>query len=263
MKQTVRTAVYDESLQIEAYRLQGTQRPFPNHFHGYYVIGLVESGTRRLSCRQQTYLLRPGSLLLLNPGDSHACTQCGPEMLDYKACNLSPERMEILAEDILGEKSRPRFSSVVIQDEDITSAFRLLHKMILEQTGTFEKEAYFLLLLTQLMRRYHHPLPPALSDCRREVETACTFMEENFAQRLSLSQICHQIGLSKSTLLRAFTKSKGVTPYHYLENIRVEAAKKLLEQGISPAEAALQTGFSDQSHFTNYFSRFIGLSPGA
>lgn len=52
MKQTVRTAVYDESLQIEAYRLQGTQRPFPNHFHGYYVIGLVESGTRRLSCRQ-------------------------------------------------------------------------------------------------------------------------------------------------------------------------------------------------------------------
>ena len=123
MKQTVRTAVYDESLQIEAYRLQGTQRPFPNHFHGYYVIGLVESGTRRLSCRQQTYLLRPGSLLLLNPGDSHACTQCGPEMLDYKACNLSPERMEILAEDILGEKSRPRFSSVVIQDEDITSAF--------------------------------------------------------------------------------------------------------------------------------------------
>ena len=162
MKQTVRTAVYDESLQIEAYRLQGTQRPFPNHFHGYYVIGLVESGTRRLSCRQQTYLLRPGSLLLLNPGDSHACTQCGPEMLDYKACNLSPERMEILAEDILGEKSRPRFSSVVIQDEDITSAFRLLHKMILEQTGTFEKEAYFLLLLTQLMRRYHHPLPLSL-----------------------------------------------------------------------------------------------------
>ena len=88
-------------------------------------------------------------------------------------------------------------------------------------------------------------------------------MEEHFAQRLSLSQICHQVGLSKSTLLRAFTKSKGVTPYHYLENIRVEAAKKLLEQGTSPAEAALQTGFSDQSHFTNYFSRFIGLSPGA
>ncbi|MDE6852191.1 MAG: helix-turn-helix domain-containing protein, partial [Lachnospiraceae bacterium] len=29
-----------------------------------------------------------------------------------------------------------------------------------------------------------------------------------------------------------------------------------------PAEVAMQTGFSDQSHFTHYFSRFIGLSPG-
>ena len=39
--------------------------------------------------------------------------------------------------------------------------------------------------------------------------------------------------------------------------------QKLLEQGVPPVEAALQTGFSDQSHFTNYFSRFIGLTPGA
>ena len=77
-----------------------------------------------------------------------------------------------------------------------------------------------------------------------------------------LDQICHLEGLSKSTLLRAFTKSKGVTPYSYLKNIRIGEAKKLLEQGLPPVEAALQTGFSDQSHFTNYFNRYIGLAPG-
>ena len=77
-----------------------------------------------------------------------------------------------------------------------------------------------------------------------------------------LDQICHLEGLSKSTLLRAFTKSKGVTPYSYLQNIRIGEAKKLLEQGLPPVEAALQTGFSDQSHFTNYFNRYIGVSPG-
>ena len=32
---------------------------------------------------------------------------------------------------------------------------------------------------------------------------------------------------------------------------------------MAPMEAALLTGFSDQSHFTNYFSRFIGLTPGS
>ena len=69
--------------------------------------------------------------------------------------------------------------------------------------------------------------------------------------------------MSKSALIRAFTRSKGVTPYRYLENIRVGRAKELLEQGVPPIEAALRTGFSDQSHFTNYWSRLIGLTPGA
>ena len=48
----------------------------------------------------------------------------------------------------------------------------------------------------------------------------------------------------------------------YLENIRISEAKKLLGQGVPPLETALRTGFSDQSHFTNYFRRFIGLAPG-
>lgn len=87
-------------------------------------------------------------------------------------------------------------------------------------------------------------------------------MEQHFADRIYLDQICRHAGLSRSTLLRAFTKSKGITPYSYLENIRIGKAKKLLEKGVPPMEAAMQTGFSDQSHFTNYFSRFIGLTPG-
>ena len=87
-------------------------------------------------------------------------------------------------------------------------------------------------------------------------------MEKHYAKRIYLDQICRCVGLSKSTLLRAFTRTKGVTPYSYLENIRIGKARKLLEQGVLPVEAALQTGFSDQSHFTNYFSSYIGLAPG-
>ena len=89
-----------------------------------------------------------------------------------------------------------------------------------------------------------------------------SLLQAFFIMLIYLDQICHLEGLSKSTLLRAFTKSKGVTPYSYLQNIRIGEAKKLLEQGLPPVEAALQTGFSDQSHFTNYFNRYIGLAPG-
>ena len=46
MKNEVRTAVYDGTLQVEAYRLQGIAQPFPAHFHDHYVIGLTEAGDR-------------------------------------------------------------------------------------------------------------------------------------------------------------------------------------------------------------------------
>jgi len=47
-----------------------------------------------------------------------------------------------------------------------------------------------------------------------------------------------------------------------LETIRINKAKTLLENGVQPIEAAIQTGFSDQSHFSHFFMRLIGLTPG-
>lgn len=76
-------------------------------------------------------------------------------------------------------------------------------------------------------------------------------------------QVCRAVGLSKSTLMRKFGISKGLTPYRYLESIRINEGKKLLEKGLFPAQAAACTGFCDQSHFTNFFRSFIGLAPGA
>ena len=49
--------------------------------------------------------------------------------------------------------------------------------------------------------------------------------------------------------------------YRYLQTIRLDKAKKFLEQGIPPVEATAMAGFSDQSHFTNFFKEFIGLTP--
>ncbi|HIT63957.1 MAG TPA: helix-turn-helix domain-containing protein [Candidatus Ventrimonas merdavium] len=95
------------------------------------------------------------------------------------------------------------------------------------------------------------------------VEQACSFLEQHYAEHISLDQLCRRTGVSKSTLLRAFSKGKGISPYGYLETVRIGAAKKLLEQGLPPVEVALRTGFSDQSHLTNSFSRFLGVAPGA
>jgi AraC-like DNA-binding protein len=167
-----------------------------------------------------------------------------------------------LAEEVTGKRELPGFSRNVIQDEELSCYLRPLHELVMKGSCEFGKEENLLLLLSLLIERYGQPFESCVPDCREEIDRACAFMEEHFAERIYLDQICRHAGLSKSTLLRAFTKSKGVTPYNYLENIRIGEAKKLLEQGVPPIEAALRTGFSDQSHFTNYFSRFIGLAPG-
>ena len=261
MKDERRSAVYDDELHLEAYRFEGIVQPFPTHFHEHYVLGLVERGERRLSCCGGEFTLRAGDLLLLNPGDSHACEQCGGETLDYRSLTITQSVMRSLSEEITGTDSLPRFSPNVLRDSEAACDFRALHELVLSRSREFEKEEALLLLLSRLFERCALPFaahrPP-----RGEINAACELMQRHFAERITLDQLCRCAHLSKSTLLRAFTREKGVTPYRYLEAVRISEAKKLLEQGASPAEAALRTGFSDQSHFTNFFTRFIGLAPG-
>ncbi|NBJ95566.1 helix-turn-helix domain-containing protein [Parablautia muri] len=262
MQKETRTVVYDDELRVEAYRFEGIIQPFPSHFHEHYVIGFVEKGERMLSCRGREYAIAEGSILLFNPGESHACVQSDGGTFDYRGFNIPKETMLDLTKEITGQRELPGFSKNVVYDEEAVCHLRSLHEMVMKGTGEFGKEETLLILLSHLIWNYGQPFENCTPECRKEIEKACDYMEEHFTERIYLDQICCCAGLSKSTLLRAFTKEKGVTPYRYLETIRINEAKKLLSQGRTPVEAAIRTGFSDQSHFTNYFNRFIGLAPG-
>ncbi len=263
MKKETRTVVYDEELRLEAYRLTGFARPFPNHFHEHYVLGLVEEGERRLSCRNREYTVGRGCVLLFHPGDNHACAQSDGGSLDYRGFNISREVMLELAEEVTGRRELPGFSENVLREEEIACCLRALHEMVMGGVSGLEKEETLLLLISGLIRCCGQPFARCVPRCPQEVERACEFIRAHYRERIYLDQICRHAGLSRSALLRAFTGAKGITPYRYLETIRINEAKALLGRGVQPVEAAMRTGFSDQSHFTNYFSSFIGLAPGA
>lgn len=213
MRKEIKTLVYDEELRLEAYRFEGMSKPFPNHFHDYYVIGLIEKGERRLWCRHQEYAIGPGCILLFNPGDTHACIQTDGGILDYRGFNIATEVMLDLAEEITGKRALPGFSPAVLYDEEVSCYLRPLHDLVMNGSLEFGKEESLLLMLSLLMQRYGQPFEECIPECREEIERACAFMEEHAAERISLDQICREAGLSKSTLLRAFAKSKGVAPY--------------------------------------------------
>ena len=224
IKDERRSAVSDDELHLEAYRFEGIVQPFPAHFHEHYVLGLVERGERRLSCCGKELPLRAGDLLLLNPGDSHACEQRGGETLDYRSLTITQNVMRSLSEEITGTDTLPRFSPNVLRDSEAACDFRTLHELVLSRSREFEKEEALLLLLSRLFERcaspFAAPQPP-----RGEIDAACAFMQRHFAERITLDRLCRCAHLSKSTLLRAFTREKGVTPYRYLEAVRIGEAK--------------------------------------
>lgn len=263
VQKEIRTVCHDDDLHLEAYRFAGIAQPFPSHFHDYYVIGFIEAGTRCLSCKNKEYKIGQGDILLFHPNDSHSCVQCDGGTLDYRCLNIPKETMLSFAEEITGRRELPVFSENVMQNDEMNRYLCSLHQMIMDGSKEFEKEEMLLLFLSLLIEQYGGPVESGILACSKEIETACIFMEENFAERVSLENLCKCSSLSKSTLFRAFTKSKGVTPYRYLQAIRIGKAKELLEQGVPLVDTAIQTGFSDQSHFSKFFNMFIGLSPAS
>lgn len=261
MKKEIRTIVYDEDLKLEAYLLEGIVQPFPNHFHDHYVLGFMEGGARCMTCKNQEYLLGRGDIILFHPEENHACCQAGEESLDYRAFNIPKETMASLSKEIMGLQQLPGFRYTVFHDEEISCYLHTLHTMVMKGSTGFDKEEQLFLLMNELLQNYSQPFAELLPECSKEVTLACAFMEAHYKERIRLDTLCTVSNLSKSTLLRAFTRVKGITPYRYLETIRVNEAKKLLELGHSPMEAALMTGFSDQSHFTNYFTSYTGITP--
>lgn len=262
MKQEIRTVKYDAELKVEAYHFQGIMQKFPNHFHEYYVIGYIEQGQRFLSCKNKEYTIEPGDLLLFNPRDNHACEQIDGKTLDYRCINIQPEIMSKAVLDITGKEYLPYFTPQVIFHSEWVPVLRELHQMLMEEERDFRKEESFFFLLEQLIEDYTEQAVPAENtEQSAEVRKVGEFLEQHYMDNISLADLCNLTGLSKYYLLRSFTKQKGISPYSYLETIRIDKAKKMLEQGVKPIDVAQETGFTDQSHFSNFFKKFIGLTP--
>jgi len=262
-KSEKRTAIYDPELMVEAYQFQGVMQAFPNHFHEHYVIGFIERGRRNLKVRGNCHLTAPGDLLLFNPGDNHACEAHDDQPLDYRCINIESAVMAKAAREIFGDERQMQFLQPIVFHCDLIEELRELHTMILRGERGVRKEERFYFLLEQLLRDCAEAGErEPIAEPRAEVKVVCDYLTAHSTEQISLDALSAIAGLSKYHLLRAFTKETGITPYSYLETIRIDLAKSLLRQGKSPAEAGLTAGFSDQSHFSNAFKRFIGLTPG-
>ncbi|WP_308776233.1 AraC family transcriptional regulator [uncultured Bilophila sp.] len=262
MLKETRTIHYDAELAVEAYWLQNVLEPFPSHFHDYYLIGFIEKGSRELVCGGQRYVTLEGDLFTLNPHEPHGCRSYDGKPFSYRGIGVLPDVMRAAMREITGQAMLPQFRERILSQSELACSLRDLHAMIVQEDKEFRKEEIFLMLLGQLLRDNagETPLPDAYKD-ESGIGAVCAYLEEHSAEPVSLERLGEIAGLSKYYLLRSFTKQKGISPYRYLETIRIAKARKLLERNVPLIEAALQTGFADQSHFSRFFKRLIGVTP--
>ena len=260
MEQELRRVYYDPELGVEACLFQGIDQGFPEHFHTYYVIGTMDRGSRKVTIAGETLRLAPGELVFFQPGEPHACRPVGEERLDWRGLHVPQEVMERAAEAVTGRRFAPHFPPPVLPGSELTSQFREVWELAAGEQGELRREEAFLLLVGRLLERCGGcPRPP--EEVRPEVRAVCDYLEAHCDRRITLEQLSALAGLSKYHLLRCFTRQKGITPYRYLETVRVNRARALLEQGAAPLDAALRAGFADQSHFNHFFKILTGLTP--
>ena len=96
----------------------------------------------------------------------------------------------------------------------------------------------------------------------RWLQQATDIVESRFLERLSLASIAAEVGVHYVHLSRQFHKYNRCTIGELIRRRRVQYASHLLAQSQTPlAEIALICGFSDQSHLSFLFKRYMGVSP--
>ena len=94
------------------------------------------------------------------------------------------------------------------------------------------------------------------------VRTCDNWLKNHFRERGAIPRVVEVSNIPERTLKRRFKIATGSTLIEYLQNLRVEEAKRLLEGGDMPVdEISFEAGYEDPSFFRRLFKRRTGLTP--
>lgn len=112
-------------------------------------------------------------------------------------------------------------------------------------------------------QRNYRSFRPALGHGDKAILTLQHWLEGHVGETITTETMAARTSLSERTFLRRFKIATGFTPNHYVQNLRIEKARGLLERTRSPvSEIAWQVGYQDTSAFSRVFRAITGLTAG-
>lgn len=126
-------------------------------------------------------------------------------------------------------------------------------------------QAYASLLVTTLAREYFakevHSITEHFESSRQFVMHCVEYIENNFADKITLSEIAKKSAMSKSNFCSLFQKETGHSFNDYLNTCRIKAAKAYIQKGYKITAIYGLCGYNDFSTFNRNFNKITGMSP--
>ncbi|WP_186755090.1 GlxA family transcriptional regulator [Echinicola salinicaeni] len=95
-----------------------------------------------------------------------------------------------------------------------------------------------------------------------EILESQEYIEENYTQKITVEQLSDRASVSRRTFERRFKKATSNTVIEYLQRVKVEAAKKELEEGrMTINEVMYRVGYTDPKAFRDVFKKFTDMTP--
>lgn len=226
----------------------------PKHSHPHAYITFVIEGAFREHYRGRSILCRTGMIRFLPAGEVHeneiqARSRClhvsgdpsaFEQLRQQPAVPTRPAEISGLTTTWLANRLYAEFSR---QDTASAMAIEGLVLEILAEIARSEAAD------TKLLAPHW-------------LKQATEIVESRFLERLTLTEIAAEVGVHYVHLSRQFHKYNRCTVGELIRRRRVQYASHLLAHSQTPlAEIALVCGFSDQSHLSFLFKRYMGLSP--
>ncbi|WP_098420506.1 helix-turn-helix domain-containing protein [Marinobacter sp. LV10MA510-1] len=231
----------DVNLHLRSYGNEGKQ-----HSHGHHQLVLPLLGKLSLSVDKTECDVEQNRAAIIPSGSDHG----------YSAS----EENRFLVADV-PEALAPaleRLPFFVELDSALLHYVQFLHSQLVNGAGSCHTEHQMLLLLIQLLQERHGDK----LNLDRRVSVAKQFIDDNFHKKIIVAELAAVAHLSIRQLNELFRTQIGMTPHHYLTELRMQESWRLLEQSdLNIQRIADAVGYSSLSSFSDRFSRHFGKSP--
>ena len=250
----------------ELLRTAFCHRSFARHAHDRFGLGVIEAGGLAFHYRGRDVLAPAGGVSLVFPGEVHTGHPAGAEGWSHRMFYLDPELLLEAARIDDPDCARlPFIAPGVVHDPELAVRLLRLHRLCEDpRSEPLARQAGLGEALGILLERYGSERPAPRQDREaRAVRRAQAFLREAFPRAIQLEELGEVSGLNPFRLVRCFTRELGLPPHAFLVQLRLQHAARLLRGGSSPARAAAEAGFADQSHLHRHFLKCFGVTPGA